>query len=149
MWWLCDPGGQGLVVSRVGLLCLCLFVLYLFVLRLFVLFCHGLNICFVVFFVSCSITEAYARNPDLASLLVDPMFAEEINSRQLSWRRVVTLSAAVGIPIPAFSGSLNYMDAYRRAHLPANLTQAQRDFFGAHTYMRLDGSGPVHTEWTK
>lgn len=139
-----------------------------------------------------SITEAFGRNPDLASLLVDPEFADEVNSRQLSWRRVVTLSAAVGIPIPAFSGSLNYMDAYRRARLPANLTQvrpahaplhpsctarrcratphapvpvlpcspvrgfvpahdlqAQRDFFGAHTYMRLDGSGPVHTEWVK
>ena len=95
------------------------------------------------------ITEVYDRNPDLASLLVDADFAEEINARQVSWRRVVTLSAAVGIPIPAFSNSLSYLDGYRRARLPANMTQAQRDFFGAHTYFKLDGSGPVHTEWTK
>lgn len=95
------------------------------------------------------IKKAYDRNPDLSNLLVDPEFAEEINTRQPSWRRVVSLCAATGIACPSFSASLNYLDQYRRSRLPANLTQAQRDFFGAHTYERVDMAGAFHTEWAK
>lgn len=94
------------------------------------------------------IKSAYDRNGALASLLVDPEFAEEVNSRQQSWRRVVTLCMASGISCPSFSASLNYFDSYRRARLPANLTQAQRDFFGAHTFQRLDGGDEwFHAKW--
>jgi 6-phosphogluconate dehydrogenase len=95
------------------------------------------------------IKRAYDRNPDIASLLVDPEFAEEINTRQPSWRRIVALCAATGIACPSFSSSLGYLDQYRRARLPANLTQAQRDFFGAHGYERVDKTGSFHTEWSK
>jgi 6-phosphogluconate dehydrogenase len=66
---------------------------------------------------------------------------------QPSWRRVVSLCAATGIACPSLSSSLGYLDQYRRARLPANLTQAQRDFFGAHTYERVDKAGAFHTEW--
>ncbi|KAA0156578.1 hypothetical protein FNF29_00689 [Cafeteria roenbergensis] len=97
------------------------------------------------------IKSAYDRNADLANLLVDPEFAAEINSRQHAWRRVVSLAAACGIAVPALSASLAYLDQYRRARLPANLVQAQRDFFGSHTYDRTDGltDKPVHSEWAK
>jgi 6-phosphogluconate dehydrogenase len=95
------------------------------------------------------IKRAYDRNPNLASLLVDSEFATEINSRQPAWRRIVSLCAASGISCPSFSASLSYFDQYRRARLPANLTQAQRDFFGAHTYERTDKPGSFHTEWSK
>jgi 6-phosphogluconate dehydrogenase len=84
------------------------------------------------------IKKAYDANPALANLLVDPDFAAEINTRQSAWRRVVSLCVASGIACPSFSASLGYFDQYRRARLPANLTQAQRDFFGAHTYERTD-----------
>eukprot|EP00618_Florenciella_parvula_P006766 CAMPEP_0119519280 /NCGR_PEP_ID=MMETSP1344-20130328/35629_1 /TAXON_ID=236787 /ORGANISM="Florenciella parvula, Strain CCMP2471" /LENGTH=509 /DNA_ID=CAMNT_0007557037 /DNA_START=65 /DNA_END=1594 /DNA_ORIENTATION=+ len=94
------------------------------------------------------IKAAYVKNPDLANLLVDPDFAAELNARHLSWRRVVTLAFACGIPCPALSASLNYLDTYRRARLPANLTQAQRDFFGGHSYKRTDQEGDFHTAWT-
>jgi len=93
------------------------------------------------------IRAAYDKNADLASLLIDPDFAKEINERQMALRRVVSLAVQSGINVPAFSASLSYFDAYRRARLPANLTQAQRDFFGAHTYKRLDKEGDFHTEW--
>jgi len=83
-----------------------------------------------------------------ANLLVDPDFAASMNARHLSFRRVVTLAVASGIPCPALSASLNYFDMYRRKRLPANLTQAQRDFFGGHTYRRVDMEGDFHTEWT-
>ena len=66
-----------------------------------------------------SITQAYVRNPDLPSLLFDPEFAREVNTRQASWRRVVSLGVATGTPMPAFAASLNYFDAYRRERLPA------------------------------
>lgn len=95
------------------------------------------------------IKRAYDRNPALANLLVDAEFAEEINARQAAWRRVVSLCVASGIACPSFSASLGYFDQYRRARLPANLTQAQRDFFGAHTYERTDKPGAFHTEWAK
>jgi len=93
------------------------------------------------------IKQAYDRNPKLASLLVDPAFAKELTERQAAWRSIVTLAVERGIAVPAFSASLAYFDTYRRARLPANLIQAQRDLFGAHTYERTDRPGAFHTEW--
>ncbi|XP_042477108.1 6-phosphogluconate dehydrogenase, decarboxylating 2 [Macadamia integrifolia] len=95
------------------------------------------------------IKKAYDRNPDLANLLVDPEFAKEIIERQSAWRKVVSLAINSGISTPGMSVSLAYFDTYRRARLPANLVQAQRDYFGAHTYERTDVSGSYHTEWFK
>jgi len=93
------------------------------------------------------IKKAYDRNKDLPNLVIDPEFAKELNEKQGSFRRVVQLGISVGISLPSFSASLAYFDSYRRARLPANLTQAQRDYFGAHTYERLDRAGSFHTEW--
>jgi 6-phosphogluconate dehydrogenase len=93
------------------------------------------------------IRAAFLRNPDLPNLMIDPEFAQAMNTRQAALRRVVALGAESGIPILAFSSALAYYDAYRSARLPANLTQAQRDYFGAHTYRRLDREGIFHTEW--
>jgi 6-phosphogluconate dehydrogenase len=84
------------------------------------------------------ITEAYARDPQLANLLLDPYFNKTFKNAQVNWRKVVALAAECGVPAPTFSASLAYYDAYRSARLPANLLQAQRDFFGAHTYERVD-----------
>ncbi|CAH9114970.1 unnamed protein product [Cuscuta europaea] len=95
------------------------------------------------------IKKAYDRNPDLANLLVDEEFAKEIIERQSAWRRVVCLAISSGISTPGMSSSLAYFDSYRRESLPANLVQAQRDYFGAHTYERTDMSGSFHTEWFK
>ncbi|PKI71167.1 hypothetical protein CRG98_008465 [Punica granatum] len=95
------------------------------------------------------IKKAYDRNPDLANLLVDPEFAQEIIERQSSWRRVVSLAINSGISVPGMSSSLAYFDTYRRARVPANLVQAQRDYFGAHTYERVDMEGSFHTQWFK
>jgi 6-phosphogluconate dehydrogenase len=97
------------------------------------------------------IKAAYDRNPNLPSLLMDPEFAKEITGRQVSLRRVVQLAVGAGIGVPAFSASLAYFDTYRRSRLPANLTQAQRDYFGSHRYERLDKApaATFHTEWTK
>ncbi|OIW07279.1 hypothetical protein TanjilG_08394 [Lupinus angustifolius] len=95
------------------------------------------------------IKKAYDRNPGLANLLVDPEFAKEIIDRQSAWRRVVCLAINSGISTPGMSASLAYFDSYRRASLPANLVQAQRDYFGAHTYERVDIEGSYHTEWFK
>jgi len=96
------------------------------------------------------ITAAYRRDPKLANLLLDPYFNDVVRNAQVEWRRVVATAVNGGIPVPAFSSALSYFDGYRRAHLPANLLQAQRDYFGAHTYERIDkpGQGPFHTEWT-
>jgi len=94
------------------------------------------------------IKKAFDSNPSLANLMVDPDFAAELNARQAAWRRVVTLAIASGITCPAMAASLNYFDSYRRATLPANLTQAQRDFFGGHSYARTDMDGAFHTQWT-
>jgi len=80
--------------------------------------------------------------------MVDPKFAADLNAKQAPWRRIVALCVASGIPCPALSASLNYLDTYRRARLPANLTQAQRDFFGGHTYERTDRPGKFHTAWS-
>lgn len=94
------------------------------------------------------VTKAYKRDPNLASLTVDPGFAQELNTRQSSWRRTVSLCVASGIACPAMASALNYFDSYRRERLPANLCQGMRDFFGGHTYERTDKEGKFHTEWT-
>jgi 6-phosphogluconate dehydrogenase len=94
-----------------------------------------------------NIREAFKRNPDLPNLMVDAEFAQKLNARQSSLRKIVALAAQNGIPALAFSASLAYYDAYRSARLPANLTQAQRDYFGAHTYRRVDKEGSFHTQW--
>ncbi len=95
------------------------------------------------------ITEAYARSPDLANLLLDPYFNKTFKSAQANWRRVIAQAAECGVPAPTFSASLAYYDAYRSARLPANLLQAQRDFFGAHTYERVDAPRGkfFHLDW--
>jgi 6-phosphogluconate dehydrogenase len=94
------------------------------------------------------ITEAYERDADLPLLLADPYFVDAVGRGVAAWRRVVAQAAAAGIPTPAFSSSLAYYDAVRAERLPANLIQAQRDFFGAHTYRRTDRDGTFHTQWT-
>jgi 6-phosphogluconate dehydrogenase len=94
------------------------------------------------------IQMAFAEQPDLPNLLVDSGVASEMNARSLSWRRLVALCMMSGIACPSLSSSLTYFDTYRREHLPANLTQAQRDFFGGHTYERVDKEGRFHTAWT-
>jgi len=93
------------------------------------------------------ITLAYRRNPDLPNLLLDPLFTEAVLNRQSAWRQVVQTAVGLGIPVLATSASLAYLDAYRSEVLPANLTQAQRDYFGAHTYRRIDREGSFHTQW--
>ena len=95
------------------------------------------------------IKEAFERNPALANLLLDPYFKEIVEGAQASWREVVAAAVRLGIPVPAFSSALCYFDSYRREKLPANLIQAQRDYFGAHTYERTDKPGSFHTEWLK
>jgi 6-phosphogluconate dehydrogenase len=93
------------------------------------------------------IRVAFERDAELVNLLVDPAFAEMVGAREAALRRVVGYSVANGIPVPAFSAALAYYDGYRSARLPANLIQAQRDYFGAHTYRRTDREGTFHTEW--
>ena len=93
------------------------------------------------------IRAAFERKPSLLNLLLDPEFAEAVQNRQDEWRFVVQTAVGLGIPCLAFSASLAYYDAYRSARLPANLTQAQRGYFGAHTYRRIDKEGSFHTEW--
>eukprot|EP00252_Welwitschia_mirabilis_P025758 TRINITY_DN8189_c0_g1_i1.p1 TRINITY_DN8189_c0_g1~~TRINITY_DN8189_c0_g1_i1.p1 ORF type:complete len:541 (+),score=93.78 TRINITY_DN8189_c0_g1_i1:172-1623(+) len=95
------------------------------------------------------IKKAYDRDAELPNLLLDEEFAKELNERQAAWRRVVTLAINAGITVPGMSASLGYFDSYRRERLPANLVQAQRDYFGAHTYERVDMPGSFHTEWFK
>jgi 6-phosphogluconate dehydrogenase len=96
-----------------------------------------------------SIQKAFSNNPDLANLLVDDGFAKDIIDRTPAWRRTVALCTTNGIACPSLCGSLTYFDTYRRGRLPANLTQAQRDFFGGHTYERVDKEGRFHTAWTE
>jgi 6-phosphogluconate dehydrogenase len=93
------------------------------------------------------IQDAMARDVNLANLMVDPGFAEQLNEGQMAWRRIVSLGIANGIALPSMSASLGYYDQYRRARLPANLVQAQRDFFGGHTFERTDKEGTFHTLW--
>lgn len=95
------------------------------------------------------IRAAYARDPALASLLVDPFFGQAVADRQAAWRDVVALAVKSGVAAPGMTSSLAYFDTYRRARLPANLVQAQRDYFGSHTYERTDGKeGWFHTVWS-
>ncbi len=94
------------------------------------------------------ITEAYERNPELPSLLVDPYFTDAVADGLTGWRRIVAQAALAGVPAPAFSSSLSYYDSLRADRLPAALIQGQRDFFGAHTYKRIDKEGTFHTLWS-
>ena len=93
------------------------------------------------------IYEAYKAKPDLENLMLAPYFTEALAQTQDSWRHVVASAATIGVPVPAFMSALAYYDGYRHATLPANLLQAQRDYFGAHTYERTDKPGTYHTEW--
>jgi 6-phosphogluconate dehydrogenase len=93
------------------------------------------------------IKKAFDDQPDLANLLLAPEFKQSILDRQSAWRDIIMDAARYGIAVPAFSASLDYFDSYRRSSLPQNLTQAQRDYFGAHTYERVDKAGVFHTEW--
>ena len=95
--------------------------------------------------------RAYERTPNLANLMLDEQFENRLFAAQPQWRRAIALAIGFGIPVPAFSASLAYFDSYRTARLPQNVTQAQRDAFGAHTYERIDkpGGGAVHSEWLK
>ncbi|MGY4720293.1 NADP-dependent phosphogluconate dehydrogenase [Naumannella huperziae] len=95
-----------------------------------------------------TITQAYADNPGLVSLLGAPVFAESLGKAQQGWRRVVAAAVYSGVPVPAFATSLAYYDALRSPRLPAALTQLQRDFFGAHTYRRTDDEGSFHVLWS-
>ncbi len=96
-----------------------------------------------------NITDAYARDGALKNLLLDPYFQGAVEKYQESWRNVVAMAAQRGIPAPAFASALAYYDSYRTARLPANLLQAQRDYFGAHTFERIDKPGSFHVEWMK
>ncbi len=98
-----------------------------------------------------TIKEAFDKEPNLENLLLAPYFQQAINECQDAWRHVVATAATLGIPVPAFATALAYYDGYRRANLPANLLQAQRDYFGAHTYERTDKprGEMFHTEWLK
>ena len=95
------------------------------------------------------IKDAYDNNSSLKNLLLDPFFKDKINQSQDGWRRIVSIAIANGVPVPAMTSSLSYFDGYRNDRLPANLLQAQRDYFGAHTYERVDGNKGefFHTEW--
>ena len=95
------------------------------------------------------IMEAYDEDRGLPNLLLAPRFTEAVSKSEDAWRRTVNLAQSMGIPVPAMSASLAYFDSYRTARLPQNLTQAQRDYFGAHTYQRVDApdEGFVHTDW--
>jgi 6-phosphogluconate dehydrogenase len=93
------------------------------------------------------IKEAYDRDGNLPNLLIDPGFRKELGERQDGWRSTVAQAISAGIPLMTMSGALGYYDSIRRERLPANLTQAQRDYFGAHTYERMDKPGTFHTEW--
>jgi 6-phosphogluconate dehydrogenase len=97
-----------------------------------------------------SIMRAFERQPDLPNLLLDSEFMTWIQRSERSWRKLIATVVQMGIPVPALSASLSYFDSYRSAQLPQNLTQAQRDFFGAHTYQRADRptAGFVHTDWS-
>jgi 6-phosphogluconate dehydrogenase len=96
------------------------------------------------------IKKAFDRNPDLVSLIMDPFFGETVASRQVGWRRAIVAAVQSGVPTPCLSSALTCFDGYRSERLPANLIQAQRDYFGAHTYERIDQPRGkfFHTNWT-
>jgi len=93
------------------------------------------------------IKEAFDRNLQLENLMLDPFFSSILEGSQANWRFAISLAIQAGVAVPAFSASLAYFDSYRQERLPANLLQAQRDYFGAHTYERIDKPGKFHTEW--
>jgi len=95
------------------------------------------------------IKDAYRERPDLPSLLLAPYFRDAVAGAQDAWRRVVRTAVDLGVPAPAFSSALAYYDGYRRERTPANLVQGLRDYFGAHTYRRLDREGSFHTRWAQ
>ena len=95
------------------------------------------------------VRAAFSRNPALGNLMLDDRFSKAMASGQQALRDIVQAAVSAGIPVPALSSSLSYYDSYRSARLPANLTQGQRDFFGAHTYRRVDRDGVFHTDWTE
>jgi 6-phosphogluconate dehydrogenase len=95
------------------------------------------------------ITDAYRKNPGLKNLVLDPFFSDILLRTQANWRKAVQTAIEFGVAVPAFSAALSYFDSYRTERLPANLLQAQRDYFGAHTYERIDKPAGefFHTEW--
>jgi 6-phosphogluconate dehydrogenase len=95
------------------------------------------------------IVRAYAHAPELPNLLLDPRFAQFMADSHQALRDVVATAVQHGVAVPAFMSALAYYDSYRSRRLPANLLQAQRDYFGAHTYQRLDRAGKFHTKWTR
>ncbi|WP_417383617.1 decarboxylating NADP(+)-dependent phosphogluconate dehydrogenase [Gimesia sp.] len=95
------------------------------------------------------IKAAFDKNPELENLLLDDFFRNAVEKAQPSWRRVVAAAVELGLPVPSFTAALSYFDGYRQARLPANLLQAQRDYFGAHTYQRTDKEGTFHTDWIR
>jgi 6-phosphogluconate dehydrogenase len=97
-----------------------------------------------------NIKEAYDKNPELANLVLDTFFSDALKAAEAGWRKAVILAVENGIPAPAFASALSYFDGYRSKRLPANLLQAQRDYFGAHTYERIDKKRGefFHTDWT-
>ena len=95
------------------------------------------------------ITDAYAAEPGLANLLLDPHFKDIADRYQSALREVVATAVKAGVPVPGFASAIAYYDGYRSARLPANLLQAQRDFFGAHTFERTDREGTFHAQWNE
>jgi 6-phosphogluconate dehydrogenase len=95
------------------------------------------------------VRDAFRRAPALPNLLLDPPIARGVADRLDAWRGVLGQAQRWGIPVPAFSAALAYLDGYRSPRLPSNLLQAQRDYFGAHTYQRTDRQGSFHTEWVQ
>jgi 6-phosphogluconate dehydrogenase len=94
------------------------------------------------------VRQAFTTSPALVNLLIDPSIGAEMQKAAPGWRRIVAAAAAGGIPVPALSASLAYFDSYRTPRLPQNLTQAQRDAFGAHKFERAGRPGFVHADWT-
>jgi 6-phosphogluconate dehydrogenase len=95
------------------------------------------------------IKKTFREEPEIANLLLARRFREALSARQDAWRRTLGAAIQSGLAAPACAASLAYYDMYRRERLPANLTQAQRDYFGAHTYQRIDGPGTFHMDWAK
>ena len=91
--------------------------------------------------------RAYEKKPDLENLLLEDYFRDIVGQYQVEWREVVKLAITAGISVPGFSSALSFYDSYRSEELPMNLLQAQRDYFGAHTYQRKDMDGVFHTQW--
>jgi 6-phosphogluconate dehydrogenase len=94
-----------------------------------------------------NIKDAYDHDPALRNLLLDKYFRDVIEQYQDAWRNVISIAVTRGIPVPCFTSALAYYDSYRTERLPANLLQAQRDYFGAHTFQRVDKEGSFHFQW--